>query len=101
MTGSEGFEPSRRLTLAARAEALPVLNAHGEVGNGRSRGDKNENVISTRGSNSADYRISKLKRDFPEVAERMNSCYPRPNNLRHNWDSVLAAGVSGSCTGSD
>ena len=48
----------------------PALAGHGEIGNGRSR---DYNVMSTpaRQGNDAAYLVSRLKRDAPEVAERL------------------------------
>ena len=59
--------------IAKLAKDVPTLNAHGAIGNGRA--DKNENVSSTdepvKFGNCSKYRIAKLKRDHPEIAERM------------------------------
>lgn len=56
------------------ATAQPIAE-HGEIGNGRSRVDKNENVnsIDHQGGNGQTYRIAKLKRDYPAIAERLQS----------------------------
>ena len=57
-------------------KALPTktrtLPANGEIGNGRSSCYKNENITPTpdRGTSSA-YRLGKIKRDHPELAERI------------------------------
>lgn len=58
--------------LKARTPETRTLPAHGEIGNGRSRGDKTENITSTsdRGTSST-YRLGKIKRDHPELAERI------------------------------
>lgn len=53
------------------ATAQPIAE-HGEIGNGRSRDSKNENRISTpRGGTNQPYRIAKLKRDYPVIAQRL------------------------------
>jgi len=65
----EAEKLSVELGLAERAKQVPVLNGHGEVGNGRSRDNGSKNVMSNnRQGNDSTYRISKLKRDHPEVA---------------------------------
>lgn len=58
--------------IAATVEAIAE---HGEIGNGRSRPDKNENIRSTSDQygTSQPYRIAKLKRDYPAIAERLQS----------------------------
>ena len=64
-----------RECLRVRAMETAKAPKHGEIGNGRpnpSRGDENKNVTSTRG-NSSEYRISRLKRDYPEVAARVEA----------------------------
>lgn len=60
--------------MARKAKDVPVLNANGL--NQHSIGfDENNNVKPTtgtdKGGNSSKYRIAKLKRDHPEIAERM------------------------------
>ena len=74
---------SVRLTLAERtvdrAIVVEPLAGHGEVGNGR-RGD---NITSTRGT-SADYLTARIKRDRPDIAERMQ---------RGEFRSVRAAAI--------
>lgn len=49
----------------------PVLAEHGAIGNGRSDDSRGAYVTSTRGSNSADYLSSRLKRDAPEIAKQL------------------------------
>jgi hypothetical protein len=67
----------------ARENQEPLAD-HGEVGNGRKvELTKSENVNSThQGGNSSDYRIRKLRRDFPEVAAKLD---------RGEFKSVAAA----------
>lgn len=61
-----------RKALADRIADARTLPAHGEIGNGRSRDDKIENVMSTSDyGNSSTYRLGKIKRDHPELAERI------------------------------
>lgn len=50
----------------------PTLAEHGAIGNGRK--DESRGVINTsiqRGSTNADYLAARIKRDHPEIAERM------------------------------
>ena len=63
--------PNEGTTLADRIADTRTLPANGEIGNGRSSCYKNENVTPTpdRGTSSA-YRLGKIKRDHPELAER-------------------------------
>jgi len=70
-----GYDPemlqlviAERKTAQARATDAVPLAVPGEIGNGRSRG-----VIgmSTRGSNNADYLASRIKRDHPDIHNRM------------------------------
>lgn len=73
-----GLEPEQVQEVVSAAKGtklkdIPALHKHGEIGNGRSRGNKTENVTSTiqqRGNNQP-YRIAKLKRDHPAIAERL------------------------------
>lgn len=72
-----GLEPEQVQEVVSAAKGtklkdIPTLHKHGEIGNGRSRDSKNENGISTpRGGNNQPYRIAKLKRDYPAIAERL------------------------------
>lgn len=62
-------EKARQIAAAAQ----PIAK-NGEIGNGRSRVDKNENVkptIDHQGGNGQTYRIAKLKRDYPVIAQRL------------------------------
>jgi hypothetical protein len=63
-----------KLPLAERAKKAALeavsLGEHGV--NQYSGNDKKENVMSTQG-NSATYRAAKLKRDYPDVATRLES----------------------------
>ena len=55
--------------LPAKTRTLP---ANGEIGNGRSSFDKTENIKATHnGGTSSTYRLGKIKRDHPELAERI------------------------------
>jgi len=54
-----------KLGLQQVAAIVPVLNDHGV------RHANNEKGISKIGSNSKEYRIAKLKRDHPDVAQRL------------------------------
>jgi hypothetical protein len=51
-------------------EQQPALAGHGEIGNGRSRGYNITSTPAPRGTDPA-YLVSRLKRDAPEVAERL------------------------------
>lgn len=58
------------LGLAERAKQVPVLNDAKHSSNQHSLGDESKKVTKQRG-NDSDYRISKLKRDNPDVALRL------------------------------
>lgn len=74
-----GLEPEQVQEVVSAAKGtklkdIPTLHKHGEIGNGRSRVDKNENVkptIDHQGGNGQTYRIARLKRDYPAIAERL------------------------------
>ncbi len=61
---------AERKTAEQRASTAGPLAAHGEIGNGRSRGVDN---TSTRGSTNADYLAARIKRDHPEIHNRMKA----------------------------
>ena len=63
----EAEKLSVELGLAERAKQVPVLNEKGKYDRSISDNSKNVTYETDRGNNS-DYRISKLKRDHPEVA---------------------------------
>ena len=60
---------SARLGLAERAKSIEAV---GEANNNQYAYNNSKNVISMQG-NSSTYRIAKLKRDYPEVAERLEA----------------------------
>ena len=69
-------DEARAEMLAKKAKSVPVLNANGgDVKSEEYQFDKKENIKlitgSDKGGTSSKYRISKLKRDHPEIAERM------------------------------
>jgi hypothetical protein len=67
--------------LAADPAVKPAP-AHGEIGRGRNRDD---NVNSNQGGNSASYLVRRLKRDAPEIA---------PAQGRGEYPSARAAGIA-------
>ena len=75
---------SVRLTLAERtvdrAIVVEPLPEHGAIGNGR----RVDNINSTPGGTSADYLTARIKRDRPDIAERMQ---------RGEFRSVRAAAI--------
>ena len=64
-------EFSKKLGISELAKSVGVLNKDGV----KITSDKNKNVrpksIGATGGNSAQYRIARLKRDYPEVATRL------------------------------
>jgi hypothetical protein len=60
----------------------PALAEHGEIGRGR---DRDDNVISNQQGNSSAYLAAKLRRDHPEIADRM---------MRGEFRSVRAAAIA-------
>ena len=74
--------------IAATVEAIAE---HGEIGNGRSRPDKNENIRSTSDQygTSQPYRIAKLKRDYPAIAQRLAQ-----GEFRNVREAERAAGLN-------
>ena len=60
-------ELSKKIGIVELAIGVDALNDHGE--NQHSGANKIENVMSTQG-NPSKYRITKLKRDHPDVAEK-------------------------------
>lgn len=84
----EAIIEERRDVKKMAREAKP-LTQHGEVGNGRSRGD---NVTSTERGNDSKYTLARLARDRPDILERMKA---------NEFGSVNAAAVeAGFGTGS-
>jgi hypothetical protein len=77
----ERQEIDRRLTAQelAQPDGVAPLAQHGEIGRGRSRGDV---VTSIERGNSAAYLVARLKRDAPEIAERLadNPSADRPSH---------------------
>lgn len=75
---------SVRLTLAERtvdrAIVVEPLPANGAIGNGRS----SDNIKATKGGTSADYLTARIKRDRPDIADRMQ---------RGEFRSVRAAAI--------
>ena len=70
-TGTVGeVSEAAEKALSELAKDVPVLNPNGT--NQHSLGcDKKENVTPKERGNSKEYRIAKLKRDYPEIAERL------------------------------
>lgn len=64
--------------------AAPELAAHGQVGNGRSRVD----IVNSKakGGNSTEYLASRIKRDRPDIAEKIDD-YPTV------YAAAVAAGI--------
>ena len=72
VTVGDVVEAGRKALADKLAEAPKDMPKQGEIGNGRSRPDKSENVMSTSGyGNSAAYRLAKIARDHPELAKRI------------------------------
>ena len=71
---------------------------HGEIGRGRKRGD---NVTSIERGNYAAYVVARLKRDRPDIAERLT--IPAPASAPQVISSAPASGFtnieSGMCAG--
>lgn len=91
-----GLEPEQVQEVVSAAKGtklkdIPTLHKHGEIGNGRSRPDKNENIRSTSDQygTSQPYRIAKLKRDYPAIAERLQS-----GEFRNVREAERAAGLN-------
>lgn len=67
VTGKPETYHRTRAQSIAQAGVEPMAE-HGELGNGRSRVD---DVNSTQGGNSAQYLVRRLKRDRPDLVERL------------------------------
>lgn len=65
----EHNEEARRLL----AEELEPVAAHGEIGNGRGRVDNSNSTTESKGGTSQTYTLRRLKRDRPDLAERVVS----------------------------
>jgi hypothetical protein len=74
----------KKLGIAERAKAVPVLNAQGRP----EKGANLENSTFNKGSTAATYRIAKLKRDHPEIAARLEE-----GEFKNVIEAERAAGV--------
>lgn len=77
--------------LAVKAIETPAVAKHGEIGRGRTTPDRvaaNKNGNSKVGTNSSTYRLSKLKRDAPEIAKRVEA-----GEFKNVAEAERAAGI--------
>jgi hypothetical protein len=75
----------QKLGIAEKARGVPILNANG--GDRKQSTTPENSTLKIRGTTS-DYRISKLKRDHPEIAERLMQ-----GEFKTVRDAERAAGV--------
>ena len=81
---SSADELATTLNLAEKAKGIDAIAEHG----GDRQVDNSKNINSTLGGTSSVYRIAKLKRDFPEVATRLEE-----GEFKNVADAERASGI--------